>query len=98
MKFYVSIANSTEVDIPSIQLRNQTAVRGSSIQNSNQVSKKCFPYTQLKLMQKINNEHTWDVKITAKFINKCILRMEHEARINIDRELDLPVLEQRKLP
>ena len=51
------------------------------------MGEKCFPDTQLKLMQKINNEHMWDVEITAKFINKSILRMKHKARINISRYL-----------
>ena len=46
------------------------------------MGKKSFPDTQLKLVQKINNEHARDVKIAAKFINKCILRMEHKAWIN----------------
>ena len=37
------------------------------------MSEKCFPDTQFELMQKVYNEHVWDIEITAKFINKCIL-------------------------
>ena len=51
------------------------------------MGEKYFPDTQLKLMQKINNKHTGDVKIAAKFINKSILRMKHKAQINISRDL-----------
>jgi len=37
------------------------------------VAKKGFPDTQFKFMQKINDEHVGDIKIKAKFIDKCIL-------------------------
>jgi hypothetical protein len=37
------------------------------------VAKKGFPDTQFKFMQKINNEHAWDIKVEAKFINERIL-------------------------
>ena len=37
------------------------------------MSEKCFPDTQFKLMQKVHNKHVRDIKITANFIDKCIL-------------------------
>ena len=56
------------------------------------MGEKCFPDTELKLVQNIDNEHAWNVKISAQFINKCILRIKHKAQINNIREFDIPVL------
>jgi len=46
------------------------------------MGEQCFPDPQLKLVQKIDDEQTMDIKITTKFINKSILRMKRKGQIN----------------
>jgi hypothetical protein len=75
-RLFIAGEKKAKFDLPLIQLCDQTAIRGCSIQNTNQVGKKSFPDTQFKLMQKINNKHARDIKVGAKFIDKCILRMK----------------------
>jgi len=61
------------------------------------VAKKGFPDTQFKFMEKINNEHTGDIDVKAKFINKCILEQIWIINEQSKVDLYLPRSEQKTL-